>query len=290
MGVRENIGLVIADLYEPNIAAEIREKALFIEHLAQGLNDQGYNLMLSAMTEPITPESQGLGRLPKMLEEAHCRRLIVTSYIWPELAELAEHLRRLHIDVVAVDAPLVSQGVPTIQNDEALAVEILVDHLVELGHRRIAFLNHGPVPHAGYRDQLRPDGYLRAMAWHQLLPVLGWDLLLSHEDNLARILAMDPRPTALIAYDEVVVIYLIAELSALGINVPDDISLVAVGDIGVGHHYKPTMTRIETDHKQMAAQTVHWVLSDKLESLQEQVVIEIPGKLIVGQTSAPPKR
>jgi DNA-binding LacI/PurR family transcriptional regulator len=121
---------------------------------------------------------------------------------------------------------------PYVDIDFDQTVRAAVAHLVELGHQQIVYVNHSPGSiDAGYGPARRTqDAYREAMHSHGLTP-----LMIAAEDTAAggRIaigtaLEQAPGLTAVLAMNESAVFGILGELTARGLSVPDDVSVVSM--------------------------------------------------------------
>ena len=119
-------------------------------------------------------------------------------------------------------------GVDVVTTDEHQAARLVLDHLVELGHRDIVHVTGGANPSAKQRSK----GYRHAMRELGLEPreVAG---AFSHEAGQAgarEILAMSPLPTAVVAANDLIAVGAMGVFETQGLRVPDDISVVGYDD------------------------------------------------------------
>lgn len=182
--------------------------------------------------------------------------------------------------------------------DDYRAGRDAVTYLMELGHRRIGYLDHmsdrpevfDPTAHvhysildrfAGYRDALKDAG----------LPVL--DFLGSHkrmwDDPLSVVnqwIAQPDRPTAVICYDRRVVTQLIHASIMAGLSVPRDLSIVTFEDI-IKCEMGMQMTTMRQCWQKLG-HTAGGILMDKINQNNKPIPATVlPFELHVGQTTAP---
>lgn len=202
------------------------------------------NPFLSLITEGISsvvrPKSNELFISPAGFE-ALPQKAVIEAMIDHQVDGLVLAARLLTIaelEQIAVDVPLVvvghhspSKTFDTVTADDGLGAQLVVDHLVELGHRRIAFVMHAN----GRGDETRPechrfDGFRRAMTRHGLdseAVVLDsrWSLD-GGRDAARQIGAFDSPPTAVYAGADIVALGLMTELWDGHQTVPEAYSLV----------------------------------------------------------------
>jgi LacI family transcriptional regulator len=163
--------------------------------------------------------------------------------------------------------------------DDAAGGALAVEHLLSLGHRRIAYLssdlvepNTDAVRFAGYRQPLERLGieprYLR------------WETL---HDNLRT------RPTAFFVSNDVVAIRLIEALEELGLRVPADVSVVGFDDIALSGLGRIALTTVAQPRDALARHAVEILLrrtSDGDGLPLQQVRLE-PTLVVRGSTGPP---
>lgn len=198
--------------------------------------------------------------------------------------------------------------VDRINFDDRAATRLAVEHLVALGHRRIAFLGSYLNP-LGPGADLRCAGYRAGMAdagltidpqwvWHasnvQLMPAA--DVEKSQGDAVSaatHFARLGPqRPTALVAYGDLEAVRAIRQLAKLGFRCPADFSVVGVDGSELGELITPELTSIRQPFAQMgqlATQCVVERAQDRDRAVaREPLVRLIAPDLIVRASTAPP--
>ena len=179
-------------------------------------------------------------------EETYDRRRPLTqSMLWkrvdglitlnvPLRPEELDLLDRLTVPLVAVGIPV--PGCPCVRIDDTLAIERATEHVVALGHRRIAYVGAVPATAAHVRVPLdRLESFEAVMARHGLDVPPRWVLAAdwtaagaAHE--VASILRCDDRPTAVVCASDEMAIGVISESKRAGLRVPEDLSVIGVDD------------------------------------------------------------
>jgi len=142
--------------------------------------------------------------------------------------------------------------------DYGRAVRIVVDHLVGLGHRRLAFLS-GPAASASNRLRLRAlDVAEREIPGLELVRLeCGWSI----EDGYAAVeRVLESRATAVVAFNDLVAFGLLARLNEVGVAVPVDLSVTGMDDIGLARFAVPSLTTVRVPQKdlgELAWQRLH---------------------------------
>lgn len=191
-------------------------------------------------------------------------------------------------------------GADVVSIDNELATSMAVDHLVALGHRTIAYVT--PTPLSASR-LARLKGYQNALERQGLgIPVViskdsdsaagqgDSELAYFGQRVAAQLVQHEPRPTAVIAMNDILAIGLIAGLHKLGLNVPADISVVGIDDIQLAGLMVPTLTTLRPDYVGMATNAIDCLQSRLADpGLPSRESIYAP-ELIVRESSAPPAR
>ena len=149
----------------------------------------------------------------------------------------------------ALDVPIViMHGGPHDRQSEGES--LVVEHLVELGHRRIGRLG-GPAD--WIEESSRRVGFEAALTAHGLGPVASWVGDWSAEAGAAaaaEILAAarSPEgPTAIVVANDQMALGLMTSLRARGADVPRDLSVVGFDDNPDAAHYQPALTTVRLD-------------------------------------------
>jgi DNA-binding LacI/PurR family transcriptional regulator len=170
---------------------------------------------------------------------------------------------------VVVGGPAGTGGLPAVWNDEDDAVEAALLHLVGLGHRRVGRVS-GPEPLLHTRR--RGTAFQRLAAEHG---VHGRTVATDYSGEQGatatrRLLDPDRRdgglpPTALIYDNDVMAIAGLAAVQAMGLRVPQDVSLVAWDDSPLCRLVRPSLTALSRDvagHGSAAAKRLRAVVED----------------------------
>lgn len=155
--------------------------------------------------------------------------------------------------------------IPSVRSDIVLGARLAVRHLHELGHRKIA---HVVGPEKNVLSHARRQGALEELSSLGLPMDRQWmirgDFSLECGREAARqILAMNNRPTAVCCSSDQVAFGLISTLTAEGIRVPDDLSVVGFDDIELSEYYVPALTTIR-QNRAMLGERAASLLMDRI--------------------------
>ena len=252
-----------------------------VEHMYPVVRQLGYDLLLG----PFTP-GRGQDAVVDELLRYRCEGLVVVG---PELH--AHDLEPLldEVAVVEVGRGVTRGPVDVIRNDDAVGTRQAVDHLVELGHAAIAYVDGGANPGAEHRR----DGYRAAMVDHGLaerVQVVPGGYTEDDGADAAGKLLDDGPPTAVIAANDPCAIGVLDAVLRAGLRVPDDLSVIGYDDSRFGRLPGIDLTSVRQDIPKMARLAVKAAV-DRLERPgRKPRDTALRPKLVVRGTTAPPAR
>lgn len=239
---RSNLfGLIISDITNP-----------FFPELVKSFEDfavaNGQDVLIANTN--YDPERMKLC-VTRMLQ----RRVDGVAVITSEMdSRLVADLSRRHIPLVFLDSAKPGPGVSCVRIDYSSGIDAAVNHLITLGHKRIAFIS-GPMGLASarirykafmestVRDHLDSNSDLIAEGNHQ---VDG-----GHE-AMKRILSSSAKPTAVLASNDLTAIGAMGAITEAGLRVPDDISVVGYDDIQLSGFTMPPLSTVRLPRSEIA--------------------------------------
>jgi LacI family transcriptional regulator len=178
--------------------------------------------------------------------------------------------------------------------DDRAGMALAVDHLADLGHRRIGYISGWFVERE--TDVARHDGYERAMLRRALAVDPAHALWWAEDqadpdatdDAVRRVLATPSPPTAFVASNDYNAIRLLDALERVGARVPHDVSVVGFDGIALGGLTRIGLTTVAQPREQMAAVAVG-ALVERIEGAgSERLHVRLDPELVVRTTTAPP--
>jgi DNA-binding LacI/PurR family transcriptional regulator len=172
-----------------------------------------------------------------------------------------EHYVRLISEgarLVFVNGALSAFDVPAVGVDEEVAGDLATQHLIDLGHRRIAFVA-GPQHYLPTRQKGagRASALLRAGLPADDHVAYGEFSVAGGRRGARRVLERaEGRPTGVICSSDLIAIGVILEALELGLRVPEDLSVVGFDGIEAGEWTQPALTTIEQPIDEIAATAV----------------------------------
>lgn len=273
------LGLLISSTTDPTVA----RMALAIEERAHEL---GYDLLLMHTLNTVEREEFCLRR---MLARRVDGMFVAPVYrIEPE-ARIYKELTAQHARVVLLGptAPFCN-GFPNVQVDDLLASFAATQHLLKLGHKRIAFLA-GPL--AAPWAQARFEGYRRALreAGMDVDDSMVFQAGSTTEDGVkaaAQLLNESCDATAVQATTDLVAIGFADTLLNQGVKIPQDMSVVGFGNTITSEYFRVPMTTVRQPKFRLGLAAIEMML--QLLRGQRAETKRLSAELIVRASSAAP--
>jgi LacI family transcriptional regulator len=273
-----SIGVLVSDLRNP-----------FYADLAAGAGraarDNGYTMILIDDRGSAEEEMEAL----RVLVGLRVAGVIIT----PVTAEAVPYLRRQQTPVVEADRTFGGDACDTVLIDNIGASRRMSDHLMSLGHRRVAFFidetdwTTGADRFAGYQESLSSSG--EAFDPSLIVPA-GWDAGGARKAAVD-VFARRDHATAAFAANNLIAEGVWRGLVDLGLRVPEDVSLVAFDDAPWMSMVTPGVTAIAQDSVALGEAAVARLLGRIADPDAPFEQIILPADILPrGSTLAPPTR
>jgi DNA-binding LacI/PurR family transcriptional regulator len=284
MGRTNTIGLVVTSITDPFIGE-------IVESIENTALDHGYSVILSSSRSEPDREIAAV----EMLHSKRVDGVIVTSSRVGALYQ--GHLQRLGVPVVLLNSHSAESGPYTfsIAVDDLHGACLATNHLIQLGHRRIAYIE-GPANHsnslerlAGYRQTLLQAG----LTVRPGLVVPGTGRTDGGEQALSQIMDLNRPPSAAFCYNDMTAIGLIRAARLAGLSIPEDLAVVGFDDIPFASFVSPSLTTIAQPKAEMGKQAMDMLLTliphqEPQDAAVSDVILR--GRLIVRESSGAPRR
>lgn len=276
-GSTMTVGFIANDISNP-LFAEIAMGA------ERRLNEAGYSMVLTN-SEGNPERDEALIRLLRW------RRIdgLILSVADEERDGTMAELAKLSEPVVLIDRQVRgADEASAVLSDHANGMRAAIDHLLDLGHRRVALISGRP----GLRPvRERLSGFKAAFRARGLdLPedLLKFDSFSATFGQQAthELLAADDQPTAIVAGGNLLLIGVLRALQAAGLKVGTDISLVSCDDVPLTELHSPPITVIDRDAEQIGEAAAKLLLK-LLAGGNGPLVTEIPTSLILRASTQP---
>jgi LacI family transcriptional regulator len=292
-GRSRTVGVLLPDITNPVFPPILRG-------IEDALDSEGYFALLANTAR----RDGGMAAAQMAVERMQAQRVegfIVATALRDDA--WLEGLRQGGAQIVLVNRTNEQAGgrhlLPSVTSDDTLAMRLAVDHLVALGHRRIAHLA-GP---AGFSTgQARRAGFEQALQAHGLAPAGIADCatysIEAGEAAMAGLLDAPPKPrsgvprfTAVVAANDLIALGALQLLQGRGLDVPQQVSLIGHNDMPLLAQISPPLSSVRIQHYEMGWRAARLLL-DALQGLPgtAAAVVLRPELVVRGSTAAAPAR
>lgn len=199
--------------------------------------------------------------------------------------------RPLPLPAVAIPGHLRVEGVTNMVLDHRKAARLALNHLIELGHRDIAFMK-GSNESPDTEDRWKA---IREVAEELDIPLQA-ELIVQLEGRDAtpelgypfavQLLSRERPFTALFAYNDVAAIGAILAFQQAGLRVPEDVSVVGFDDIRIAIHNNPSLTTVRQPLRRMGELAASTLLERIEHHETGDEAIEVEPELVVRNSTA----
>jgi DNA-binding LacI/PurR family transcriptional regulator len=258
------LGVIVREITDPFFAGAV-------DAISAEASRRGYNVVLGH-AHARADEAIALWGV---LEARHCDAILLVGDMRDQ-PRLIEDLAGTHVPVVALWQGSRPSDIASVSVDNRAGIRAVLDHLTELGHRRIAFV-HGRqlgdiqereeafTEYLTERSEALRDGYVQAAPNEFAGGVAA----------LHRLLELPEPPTAVVASTDVLAIGALHAASGAGVQVPDRLSVSGFDDLPVAAFSVPSLTTVRMPVLEMVARAVTMALDDpKLDGRQPPPVLQ----------------
>jgi DNA-binding LacI/PurR family transcriptional regulator len=274
------LGLIVREIADPFFTA-------MLDAIAQEAQRCGYNLVLGHARS----SANAAMALTQVLEVRHCEAILLVGDLLDESRLVAE-LQGTELAIVALCQGRRSPGLCTVNTDNERGARLALEHLYQLGHRRIALLDAGWIGdveprRATYYEFLAERGLDAPPEYHQTTP----NEASGGHAAFARLLALSRPPTAVFATTDVVALGAIKAAQEAGVRVPRDVSVVGFDDIPFASYTVPSLTTLRQPVPAMARLAIEIALRLAAErgTHDDAALYLLEPELIVRQSTAGPR-
>jgi LacI family transcriptional regulator len=201
--------------------------------------------------------------------------------------QLLRLLAESPLPVVAIWSQDVPETIGYLDVNHRAGAYQAVHYLLELGHRRIAYVESIPVfehPHFLARYQ----GYLQALTDAQIVPLPEWHIIGITQEKISALLHAPEPITAIFTPNDITAAEVATILHTLEVRIPTDVSLVGFDDIANAHLIAGGLTTIHQPIQEVATQAVRNLTALIAGTPVEHCRTLLPTHLVVRHSCAPP--
>lgn len=273
------LGLIVSDIvnpFFPELVKSFDEAALH----------HGYEIITANTNYDPT---RTLLRVRRLIE----RRIDGVAIMTSEMDQsLVDELSTRGIPIVFLDTGNVQENISNIRIDYEQGVSEAVNHLLELGHRRIGYIS-GPldlksarIRRSAFLDFLGKNGIIE----EEELVTVGDYKIKGGRKAMEKLLKLEEHPTAVLASNDLTAIGAMQTLRTHGLRVPEDVSLIGFDDIALASFTDPPLTTVNISREKVAEcafESLFQLIKGKAESGRE---VHVGTNLVVRESTAKPAK
>jgi len=270
------IGLILPNIMNP-VFAEIAHE------LESACRQEGFVLLLCNSDRQHDREEHFI----QILRAKQVDGVVITPHDDP--VALIQPLVQARIPVVVLEHDL--PGVHCIVMDEQQGGRIATQHLIDLGHQRIALLRRTPSSalsrerFIGYRQALVAAG----IAFDPRLVLECAAGQTAGAQAMQQLLALAEPPTAVFTHNDVLAMGALYAIRQAGLRAPDDISVVGYDDISSAAYFSPSLTTVRSPKAELGALAGRTILDlVRHKNDMPPQTVTLPVELVVRTSTAPP--
>jgi DNA-binding LacI/PurR family transcriptional regulator len=235
------VGIMVPDIANP-FTAEL------VAGMQEVLGPAGYAAFLAIAQRGVEQEKANL----EAFTDHRVDGILVATRGTPAGNRIVAEIARRGLPVVGVGRPIERSRVDCVTADHRKGALEAVNHLIRLGHRRIAFLGISPVDSGrllrftGYAEALEAAG-IGVRGEYIVGPADGPDYA-TQEDGYAgmkRLAGLRRPPSAVLARNDYTAIGALRAAHELGIAVPGDVALAGFDNVPISAYTTPPLTTVE---------------------------------------------
>jgi DNA-binding LacI/PurR family transcriptional regulator len=239
------LGAIVRDITDPFFAGAI-------EAVSGEARARGYNIVLGHAHARAT---EALA-LATMLEARQCDAILLLGDMGDQ-PRLLDDLRTARVPVVALWQGSELELTPAVNVDNRHGVAEAMAHLRALGHRRIAFVGGRLLGDIRERRAAYAEAMVDILGEAPAEYVtVGANSPVEGETAMRSLMALDPRPTAIVASTDTLAIGVLRGARVMGIRVPEELSVVGFDDIPFASYTAPALTTLRMPTAEMSAAAI----------------------------------
>jgi DNA-binding LacI/PurR family transcriptional regulator len=278
------LGVIVTHIADP-----------FFSEIIQGIDEiaqqHGYSLFIAAAQHD--PEREAA--IVKIMREHRVDGVIICST--PFSPEQSRQLLTQEIPIVVINNQAAEDYRYSIYHDDAYGSQQITQHLIDLGHRKIAYLGNAL---SGRTNLERLSGFRKCMQAASLpMPeryvyaVAGGDPQ-AGQAGVEHFLALADRPTAIYCFNDMQAIGVMKGLRQAGLDVPADCSVAGFDNIPFSDYTCPSLTTFDQPKRQIGSEAARLILEllrteGKHYESPKLKIQALRGQLLIRDSTAPPK-
>jgi GntR family transcriptional regulator, arabinose operon transcriptional repressor len=288
---RRVVGLIVPSVTRPALPE-------VLSAIEDELHERGYSLLVGTSGDTLEQEK---GRVHRILGEGVGGLIVLPLDGRPDPA-LYRQLLDEGFPLVLIDRHIVGLSIDAVLPDNVGGAFVAVSHLIELGHRRIAFISSDNLLTTSVLERLQ--GYQQALRSGGIppepelifarLPAIPPDdidedrVIVNNARRIVRYLSGQPLPTAVFALHDRIAISVLEAAVVMGLRVPEDLAIVGFDDDPLAQKLRVPLTTIAQPRDQIG-RTAAGMIADRIEGRRTETArIVLPTQLVIRRSSGSP--
>ena len=274
-----NIGFILSDEHFSQAEPFYTRIFLGTEFEAR---DHNYYILLTTVGNQFDPDVY----VPRFLLERNVDGIIIAGKV---NEKLISHIDSLDLPIVLVDFEIKRAHHSAVLIDNWRGATLAVEHLLSLGHKRIAFIG-GDVRHPSITD--RYEAYQNTLHMAGVFLEESYEVTDEEETSVEggtsaaeRLFASGAKPTAIFAANDAMAIGCMRHLKSRGLRIPQDVAIVGFDDIEISSHIEPHLTTVRVLKEEMGKIAVQRVVDSINAKTKIVVTTHVPVELIVREST-----
>jgi DNA-binding LacI/PurR family transcriptional regulator len=272
-GRSRTLGLLVSEITNP-----------FFPELIQSFEDiasaSGFEVMVGATNHNLKLARLFITRMVQRRVEG------VAVMTFRDEADLLQELISAGIPMVSIDVPIPGQNTAVLQIDYLHGINQAVQHVADLGHRRIAFTS-GPPLHL--TNVMRKQAFVSSIKNIGLQDRNEWMFEGPHTleggmEAARQFIALEEAPTAIICSNDMMALGVLRVLAQSNISVPDDVSVIGFDDVHLAEFVTPPLTTVRMSRELLATHAFQ-ALQDLKQSDASICPIRVETALVVREST-----
>jgi DNA-binding LacI/PurR family transcriptional regulator len=271
------IGILVDDLLSPFTPPIVRG-------IQDYLNEHGFlSLIVNSDWDPGQEQAAIQTLLSRPVDG-----IVFVEYSHQTHSDDLEQSDKPHVFVHRLfGSPIKNSVVP----DDYYGASLATDHLIQLGHRRIGYING---PENWHTCRARLNGYQNTLANHQLpfdaslVQPGDWEIESGYAATKNLLNLAEP-PTAIFAANDAMALGAIYAIQDAGLSVPEDVAVVGYDNRNFTKTVRPRITTVSMPVIEMGGVAAELLLRQIAEGRKEEEEVKVKGQLIIRETCGAPE-
>lgn len=276
------LGVIVSNIDDP-----------YFSEILQGIEEVAQNNSYSLFMAASQRDSEREQMIVKAMRQHRVDGVIICSTTFSDAQ--SSQLSKYGIPIVVVNNQAAEDYRYSIYHDDVDGSRQLTRHLIELGHRKIAYLGNSL---SGRTTQDRLSGFRQEMktAGLSIPDSFIYEISGSEPENASpaakHFLDLEDGPTALVCFNDMMAIGVLKILQQRSVRVPEEFSITGFDNIVFSNYTNPPLTTFDQPKRfigQKAAELILSILaSTSAVNVAEQKIQILKGNLLVRESTSPP--